>query len=216
MTDPWYYDDVEAPRPFPWPPPEGASALGALGETWKSAALEPTRFFEQLPRADGTGPAILYYLIIGILVAGAGLFWDVVGTMMGLEQESVLPDAPQFSPVVVFLLTPLLMLFGLVLSAGVTHVMLLVLRAAKHTFGTTLQTFCYAYSPMLLGVVPVLGTIIGGLWMLVLAVVGLAAAHGTDRWRTALAVVLPFVLMMGAFVMALLAVIATGGAVLAI
>jgi hypothetical protein len=55
--------------------------------------------------------------------------------------------------------------------------MLLILRGATHGIGTTVRVFCYAYSPMIFGVVPVLGGLVGGIWMLVIAIIGLGAAH---------------------------------------
>jgi hypothetical protein len=215
MTETWRYDEVEATAAFPWPPAEGVPALDALGGTWKSATFEPGRFFAHVPRDSGTGAAILYYLVIGILVAGASLLWDMLAGTMGMGQDVVIADGPEISPVVGFLLSPLLLLIGLVLAAGVTHAVLLLLRGATHGFDTTLRVFCYAYSPMLFGVIPFVGTVAGVIWMLVLAVIGLAAAHTIDRWKSALAVLLPFVILMGLVVAVLAAVLATGAILLA-
>jgi hypothetical protein len=214
MNETWRYDEVEEPAGFPWPPAEGTPVLGALGETWKSATLEPGRFFARVPRTGGTGPAVLYYLIIGILVAGASLFWEMLGGTLDMGQE-IVADGPQISPAISFLFSPILLLLGLVLSAGVTHLVLLVLRGATHAFDTTLRVFCYAYSPMLFGFIPVLGTLAGLVWMLVVAVIGLAAAHETDRWKPALAVVLPFLILLAIVVTAIMAFLAAGAAILA-
>jgi hypothetical protein len=214
MTETWRYDVVDRRDTFPWPPREGEPVLGALGETWKSATFEPSRLFRGIPREGGTAPAILYYLIIGILVAGASLFWETVGDAMGIGQDVVIAHGPQISPMIKFFFTPILLLIGLVLSAGVTHLILLLLRGATHGFDTTLRVFCYAYSPLLFGIVPVLGTIVGTVWMLIVAVLGLAAAHSTDRWRPALAIALPFVALVVMVVMAIMAVLATGAAIL--
>jgi predicted exporter len=42
--------------------------------------------------------------------------------------------------------------------------------------------------------VPFVGSFVALIWLLVLAIIGLAAAHRTDTWRTALAVLVPMVL----------------------
>jgi hypothetical protein len=210
MTDPWYYEDVGTPPAFPWPPADGGGFLAAMGSTWKAATFEPVRFFTALPREGGIGAAVLYYLIIGVLVAGASLFWDALGQSSGMGQDVLLADGPVIQPLIAFLLSPMVLVFALVLSAGVTHLMLLLVRGATHGFDTTLRVFCYAYSPMLFGVIPLLGTLVGMAWMLVAAVLGLAAAHGTERWKPALAVVLPFIILVGLAVMALLTVVAAG------
>jgi hypothetical protein len=84
-------DDASIPAAnesrFPWPPAEGESALTALFESWRGAVFRPTEFFRNLPRNGGYGPFILYYLVIGVLVAGASLFWSTLGPA-GLGQDT--------------------------------------------------------------------------------------------------------------------------------
>lgn len=213
MTEVWDRPDTATTTGFPWPPPEGAPVLAAFGETWRSATFDPTGFFGRVPRSGESGAALLYYLIIGMLVAGASLFWSSLGPA-GLGQDRVAELGVEIAPLTSFLLTPLILAIGLGIGTAITHVMLLIVRGATHGIGTTLRVFCYAYSPMIFGVVPFLGGLVGGIWMLVVAVIGLAAAHGVPTWKPVVAVLLPFLLLMGLFVMALLAVMATGAAVL--
>lgn len=217
MNEGWHYDEVETtetPPAFPWPPAEDGPVLGAFGTTWKSASLEPAAFFRVTPRDSGTGAAVLYYLAIGILVAGASLFWDVMGGAAGLDDEVVAEVGTGVSPLVTFLLSPLILLFALVLAAGVTHLLLLLLRGAGYRFDTTIRVFCYAYSPMVLGIIPFIGTIAGTVWMLVVAIIGLREAHETVTWKPAVAVLGPFLLLMGLAAIALMTLLA-GAAVLA-
>lgn len=216
MADIFRYDDDVEPRPaFPWPPAAGAGPVAAFGETWRAATFDPSRFFRHLPRTAGTAPAVLYYLIVGMLLAGANLFWDVLAARTGNGEERLAELGLQVDPLVTFLLSPLLLLLGLLVAAGVTHLMLLILRGANHSFGTTARVFAYAYSPMIFGVVPVLGTVVGALWMLVLAILGLAAAHDTPAWKPVLAVLLPFALLMGLLVFVIVLIVAAGAAIVA-
>lgn len=210
MTESWRYDQVDAPGRFPWPPSEDGSILGSLGETWKSATFAPGDFFSRIPRDGGTGAAVLYYLAIGILVAGASLFWDTIGGGAGLDDETLAEMGAAAQPAVRFLLSPLILLVALALTSGVVHLVLLLLRGTQHRFDTSVRVFCYAYSPMLFGVVPVVGAIVGALWMLGLAIIGLKEAHETVTWKPALAVLLPFFLFLGAALIALATIIATG------
>ncbi len=210
MTEPWYYQEAETPSQFPWPPPENGPVLAAFGDTWRSATFEPTSLFARIPHEGGSGPAVLYYLILGILLAGANLFWE---TLTGGRETGLAPGA-EFQPVMFFLLSPILLLLGLVISAAVIHVMLLLVRGATHSFGTSLRVLCYAYSPMIFGVIPLLGTVVGGVWMLVITVLGLAAAHETERWKAALAVLLPFLLALGLLMVAIMMLIAAGALIL--
>jgi hypothetical protein len=213
MSELWRHDEVEVPRAFPWPPPEDGSILGAFGDTWKGASLEPTAFFSRLPRTGGTGAAVVYYLAVGMLVAGATLFWQSLGAT-GMEQGPLaeLGLGGDDNPLLGFLFAPAYLLLGLVLAGGVIHVLLLVVGGATHGFGTTLRVLCYAYSPQILGVIPMVGAIVGTIWMLVVAVIGLRSAHETETWRPVLAVLLPFLLLTALVVFVLMMVIAAGAA----
>jgi hypothetical protein len=214
MTDSWQYGPADTePRHFPWPPAEGGDGFGAFGQTWKAATFEPTRFFGRLPRDGGTGAALLYYLIVGILTAGASLFWDTFLPTLGLADDP-LPDIG-VQPVIAFLLSPVILLLGIALAAGFTHLVLLVVGGARHGFQTSLRTFAYAYSPMIFGIVPVIGTFVGVIWMLGLAIIGLREAHETVTWKPALAVLFPFFLFLAAFLLAVMALIATAAELLA-
>jgi hypothetical protein len=196
----WTYGETAEPTGFPWPPPEDGALLSAFGETWRSATFDPGAFFRRLPTSHGTGPALLYYLVLGILLAGVALFWDMTGVFTQAAGDEALAAELGFGtidPVISFLLAPLLLLLALFVSAGVVHLLLLVFGGAGGGFGTTLRVFCYAYSPMVFGVVPLLGTAVGSIWMLVLAIIGLREAHRTDGWKAAVAVLLPFVLLLG-------------------
>jgi hypothetical protein len=213
MTEIWRHDEVDAPVAFPWPPPEDGPILGAFGETWKRASLEPAAFFSRMPRAGGMGAALIYYLAIGMLVAGATFFWQSLGgaAFQPAAFEELGPGAGD-NPLVSFLLSPVFLLLGLALAGGVTHVMLLIVGGATHGFATTLRVFCYAYSPQILGVIPLAGTVVGTIWMLVVAIIGLRTAHETDTWRPVLAVLLPFLLLVTLVVFGLIMVIAAGAA----
>lgn len=208
MSETWEYtDDPEpAPTPFPWPPPENGPILTALGATWKGATFNPSRFFADTPRNNGTGAALVYYLGLGILVAGTTLFWQsmsVMGRRAGAE--SILPELGHISPIVQFLLAPALLLTALFVTAGVVHVLLVIFDGAAHGFGTTVRVFCYAYSPALFGVVPFPGALIGSFWSVVLAIIGLREAHQSAAWKPAVAVLVPVV---GALILIFLAAMA--------
>jgi hypothetical protein len=213
MTEVWNQQDPAVAAGFPWPPGDDDSILAAFGETWKSAAFDPRSFFRLIPRHGGTGAAFLYYLVLGMLVAGASLFWSTVGPG-AMGQDRVAELGVEVGPLTSFLLTPLILAIGLAVSAGITHVMLLMVGGATEWIGTTTRVLCYAYSPMILGVIPIIGGVLGVIWMLVVAVIGLSAAHQVPTWKPALAVILPFLILMGLMFFALMAVLATGAAVL--
>ncbi len=208
---------ASAPGPrFPWPPSEDGSAVDAFGETWRAATFDPGSFFARVPRDRVIGPALLYYLLLVVLVAGAGLFWESLSLFGGIGDTALGAEMGMetVSPLVGFLLTPFILLVMLFVSAGMAHVLLAIFRGAHHGFGTTLRVFCYAYSPGIFGVIPILGGLVGSIWMVVLLVIGLREAHETTGWKAALAVLLPVFLFLTLMVLAFLLVAATAATLL--
>lgn len=221
MSDSWEYGDAAEPAAgdatFPWPPPEEGPVLASFGETWKGATLEPSSFFSRIPRERGTGAALLYYLIIVLLVAGATLFWESFSLFTGGFDDGGMASelgVEAINPLTSFLMTPAILLGMLFVAAGITHGLLRIFAAGRHGFSTTLRVFCYAYSPGLFGIVPLLGGLIGSVWMVVLLIIGLREAHATDGWKPAVAVLLPFALLMGLMILALMMLLATGAGIM--
>jgi len=166
--------------------------LGAFVETWRGAVLRPFPFFAAMPASLSLGSALLYYLVIGIVGAAIRLFWTMLlpnpaSTLL----SDLLGSTVRATPLVDFLASPLYLVLSLYLAAGVTHLLVLALVPGHRGFGTTLRIFCFAYSPALLGVVPYLGPIAAFVWMIVLSIIGVRAAHHTATGRAAAAVLLP-------------------------
>lgn len=213
------YDDGDAafsertPDPsFPWPPAKGESILRAFSDTWTGAALRPGDFFRRMPEHGTVRTALLYYVPLGILVAGATLFWALVAGPTDADREVVLGEVPlagPMNPLVEFLLSPLLLLASLFIAAGVVHLLLRMFGGANRSFGFTTRVFAYAYSPQALGIIPVVGTVVGFIWMVGVAIIGLRAGHGTSTGRAAAAVLIPVVIAL--FFLAIAAIVAVTG-----
>lgn len=197
-------------RSFPWPPPDGESLIGALGDTWRGAVFSPRSFYAALPQGQ-LGAALLYYLVVGIAAAALQLFWDTVWPSGGGWLDALNPGT-SVSPLVNFLLSPLYLLASLVLAGGVAHLLVLVLVREPRGFDTTLRVYAYAYSPMLFAVVPRIGALLGFVWMVVIAVIGVREAHGTTTGRAVTVVLVPLLLALALIALAMLLMAA--GAVL--
>ncbi len=184
------HDHPAAATGFPWPPPPDGPVVARLRETWRDAMFAPTQFYRRLPRSGGTAAAVTYYLVVGVLVAGVNLFWATLAMSAGGDATAP-ATARGLHPLTRFLLSPPALLLALGLAASVTHFLLLVLQGARHGFGTTVRTMCYAYSPMGLAVIPFLGPLVGAAWMVAVSIIGLREAHDTATWKPAVAVLLP-------------------------
>lgn len=199
--------DSETTTRFPWPPSSGESALTSFFETWKQSTFSPTEFFRDFP-AGGLGSALLYYLIVGVIASAFDAIW---GMLAGLAQSSIVAalggqmDAAEalfgiWSPIIGFFFSPFFLVLQLFFLAVVFHVTLIIVGGANRDFKTTARVLCFAYSPRLFAILPFLGGLIGGIWIMVTTIIGLKEAHRTDTWRAVIAVFLPIVLLVGAVI----------------
>lgn len=201
--------ELVTPATFPWPPQEGVAAVDAFITTWRESCFHPTSFFRRMPRAGNYGAVLTYYLVIGVVVAGIELFWrSVLG--FSLTERLMSEDSSRLSDIVRFLLSPLILILTLYVVTSVCHLFLLVLRGSRHGFETSSRVFAFSYGPAIANVVPVLGGLIGFVWMTVLAIIGLREAHESDGSKAAVAVLLPVFLLFGLLLFAVFAAMMMG------
>lgn len=167
-----------------------------------------------MPRQGSVASAIVYFLIIGIAGAGIQLFWRVT-LFSRFDPDPASPLAalalsPDESPLTSFLMTPLVLLVSLFISAGIVHFVLWIAGGANAGIGTTTRVVAFAMGPQLFVIVPVLGAVVALFWMVWISIVGLREAHRTESWRAALAVLLPAFALVALIVLMFLVMLATG------
>jgi len=196
-----------AAAPLPWEDP-GQPFLEALFETAKLFVTAPGEAFARMRVTGDLGRPLMYAVIfgwIGIIASQAydlafrGAMWQF---MPGMDRGAgfALPVAWSFA---LMILAPVFVLLGLFLWSAILHVALLVLGGAQGGFGATIRTLCYTGTTSILNVIPFCGGFIGGIWGLVLAVIGLSKAHGISQGKAILAVLLPLLLCCACIVAAI-------------
>lgn len=193
------------PADFPWPPRADRSFVDALAATWQESVFHPTSFFRRMPREFDFGWVLGYYLIMGVVAAGIGLFWHMVLGPSLLDRWLPSNAGSPANPFIDFLLSPLWLLFGLYAAAAIIHVFLLLVRGARHGFGATLRVFCYSGGPQLFSVVPWIGPTVGAIWSLVITIIGLREAHETTTGKAIAAVLIPSALLLMLIVLLIIA-----------
>lgn len=170
-------------EPVPWEDPELGFAAG-IGRTWRESMFEPSRFFGRI-RDEGTVVrALLYYLLVTVVGSFFTLLWDAGGVSLAHFAGAVeAGGSAATGPVVNFVLSPFLALFTLLMVTAVYHLGAVMVASDRRGMGATARVVCYASSPALLAVVPVVGALVGAIWSLVLQVVGLREAHRTTTPR---------------------------------
>jgi hypothetical protein len=202
--DPGIAPYVVANDARPGPPWEDPSLpfWTRLIDTFKGVMFDPVRFFATM-RTDGDYMKPLWFALIpGIIAALAGVIFNFafqgIGMMSAMGTRGGGPSGVELGVLIGILLvtavlSPVFVVIGILVSAGLLHICLMVLGGANRSFETTWRVICYAYAVQILAIVPFLGSIAGGLWFLVLEIVGATKAHETDAWRAIMAVFLPMI-----------------------
>ena len=195
----------EALARTPWEERDKRGFFVGFYETVKRSFVAPTSFFEKM-RVDDSDGALSFYWINAGIGALVGQLWQVAFAAIGMGSPGT-PKLPSDHPLAGYLSTmssPLWNLvfgiigavaapIGLYIYAGLFHVGLIIFKGNKKGFNATLRSVAYASGPLLLQVVPLCGGAIGGIWSLVLMVIGLGKTHRITTGTAIGAVALPLV-----------------------
>ncbi|MFN3420789.1 MAG: YIP1 family protein [Armatimonadota bacterium] len=185
------------------PPFEDREAYGgflpSLVQTWVGACFRPAEFFESVGNSQDLSPALLFGVLVGWIGSFVASLWSLVFQapllLMIREEEMAAQLVGGIGGLLCFgLLGWLPVLLGILIWGLITHLFLMIFGGANQGLTMTLRVISYAYAPAIFAVVPCVGSCVGAIWQFVLAIIGLAAAHRTDTWRAALAVLGPIVL----------------------
>ncbi|BEQ15835.1 YIP1 family protein [Desulfoferula mesophila] len=162
--------------------------------------FHPVRFFSA-PARPGYAWALSFALILGTLGQACNVLWG-----HGLGQQYVTLR----SAVLGLVFAPLMVLISVFFTTWVLHFSLWILRGAHNGVRATFRVMAYGQATSLLLALPYLGIFLAAVWGMVVAIGGLAAAHGTGRWRVFWALVLPLALLLGLIATITLVMFAVG------
>ena len=206
------------PPPPPPPPPQPPFVTPAgPGLAWETQAIGPESFFdtaklfvmspeEAWKRTRESGD-FMRPLLFGVIIGWVGLVFRAVwGTVFGAGLMRMIPAqyASQFtrfggggSLLVNIILGPIFIACGLFILTAILHVSFMIVGAlsnSKSQFEGTFRLLCYASVANIANVVPVLGGLVGGIWMIYLIVVGAQQLHKTTSGKALFGVLLPTIL----------------------
>jgi hypothetical protein len=202
-------ESLTRPQPRPGTPWEDRGRIGfvpALIETTQKVLTRPSDFFAAMPVTGGIGGPLLYGILVGTLgVVVAALYREVFQALVG-STITGLGSSGELSRVMPYLMggvglvlqvvfAPIFIIVGLFLAAVVAHLFLLLLGGARRGFEATFRVMCYSQAAAVINVIPFCGGVVAAVYGLVVAVIGLSAAHGIGKGKAAAAVLLPVVLL---------------------
>lgn len=174
--------------------------VGSFISTARGVLLSPVAFFRGIARqGDFINPAafaLINYMIYAILAGIIGLVFGSVSSLTSAtDQEAAAGVAGSVGGFVLgLILAPFIAAVILLIVAGVRHLLvMLIVGAGNAGFEATLRVSSYTFATRLIWWIPILGTIIGFVYGLVLSVIGVREVHATTTGKAALIVLIPVV-----------------------
>jgi len=194
------------PSGTPWERRDQIGIAAGLVETTTQVLGQPESFFRQMPVTGGLSSPLLYGLLIGYVGVVASTLYSLVfhltfGGLGGLARHG--GPFERFAPFLEggvslvgnLVLGPVFIVIGLFISAGILHLMLLLLGGAQRDFEATFRVVGYTQATSILQIVPVCGNVAQIVYGIVVAIIGLSHAHNITKGKAAAAVLIPIVLV---------------------
>ncbi len=177
-------------------------------EKVKGILTEPSKTFDEL-KGETLGESIKYYAVIAAISAALNaLFFALAfGTMFGQLRTMIGASAGVAGAIVFFVILFIFQIIGVFISGAIFHIFVYLVGGRKG-LTQTIKAVIYGSTPgLLIGWIPFIG-MIGGLWSLVLEVLGIRQLHEMTTGRAVLAVVIMLVVLVVVVTVLLAAVIA--------
>ncbi|MDO8518560.1 MAG: YIP1 family protein [Deltaproteobacteria bacterium] len=185
-------------------------------KTVQQILTSPVLFFRSHQVGDKWGPPLMFGLICQFIAYASlmlyQVFWSFLPTafLAGLGHLKA-EDLAQFVVTPFFfgfllLAAPVLGFMVIVFSTALNHFILWLLKGANAGLKGTFDAICYAQAAQVVMLVPILGSLIAGIWQIVLVIIGLREIHRISTGKAVLTVLLPMIvccglaLFLGAFI----------------
>jgi hypothetical protein len=171
-------------------------------QTVKLVLFSPSTAYHQMHIRGGYAKPLLYALILGAVFASIGYVWQILimGAASGFGAEFGSPSPMPLGAMLVFYIMAACAgaLIGPFISAAILHVSLMIVKGANQDFECTYRVIAYANgSTAVFNLIPIAGAYIGGIWGIVVTIIGFSRAHGITGGKAALAYFLPIIVCGG-------------------
>lgn len=194
---------------------ESDGFFSAFYQTCLGVMFSAAQFFGRLNPSAQQNRALSFYLIVSMLQIVLERFWGQVMSAFLLSNSANDPQLQHLAEILAptdnVLLTLLLRCAALTLELYVMSIVFLgilrFLAPGKGDFATVFQVVAYSSAPVLLSVVPVVGSVAGTVWSIGCCITGIKYAMRLN-WGQAALVVLPIYMLLIALLLQLSAVLA--------
>jgi hypothetical protein len=190
--------DLDGRRGTPWEDRADTGFWRGFFRTVGSVLFSPTTLFRSLSYRGGIGEPLAFGLLAGSVGCMVGLFWQFLLAAAGLFSFGAFLNGQALGPftalvifVIIMALLPLFVALGIFVHASVMHLLLRLVRGGTHGFEGTFRVISYSQAAHLWALVPFVGGWVGGLWLIIVQVIGLREVHETTYLRIFFAFLIP-------------------------
>jgi hypothetical protein len=187
--------EISSEEYTPWESGEGF--IAAFFRTTQEVLFSPTKFFKKVALGEGYGPPFIFAMISGVIGIGVILLWQWLFFSGMVPSQIRSLAAYSLVPILAIILIPFWVAFCVILGSGVTHLCIMIVGGNRKGFEATFRALSYSYSAMLFYIVPVMGNFAGGIYLLILAIIGVREGHQISTGKAVLAVLLPLIVASG-------------------
>jgi hypothetical protein len=168
-------------------------------ETWKEVMQRPSDFYRRMPETGGYGDPLTFaaisFIIYGLLTALLTALFGREMYMNGMYNEMYgsAREVGFFTILMTVIITPIAGIISLFIEAAILYVIYKIL-GGEGSYEGTLRFIAYATAVLVLSWIPIIGWIVG-LYGIYLYIVGGMHVHNVSMVRSAIAVLLPTLLI---------------------
>ncbi len=183
----------------PWDEPEQFGYFSAFYQTAMRVMFASPRFFAGLMPQTHYARALLFYLIITVLQIIFERFWGGVISSSLAPSAAEYPDLqvlldmlkPQTSLIFAVLIGSAISIVEIFFTAALFFVLFRLVAPNNVNFNLIIQVIAYSSAPILLAVVPALGSMVGFIWSTACLAIGCRYAMRLS-WQQTMIGLIPF------------------------
>ena len=189
------------PDGAPWESPEYYGFVGSFTRTLLGTLFHAPEFFRNVKCQFSVIRPILFYVLLSVFQVLCARLWSI----KALRELSATATDPQtlamaeqlmqsMNMPLMLLITPFFSILQVVFLAGVYHLMIRMVQPDRADFATTLRVVCYSAAPLVLCLVPMVGSVIATAWSVACVFIGCRYALRLSWLRTVLALLPLYIL----------------------
>lgn len=199
----WEMDsEEEITVDVPWERLDKYGFFPGLTKTIKAVMFQAPLFFRHIT-TEGKAKPLIFNILIGEFSILAHYLWILMGVRtfwfggtQSLDAATALDSGMLLTSMVSSLIFyPIFLIPALFISAGLTHLFLVLVKSGSAGYEATFRVSAYASAPQVLAAVPYVGIIIGSLWAVAATFIGLKNIHRTSYLRVFLAFMLAIAIL---------------------